>query len=175
VSAIATHFRSGQQDLEAEVTLDLPPQSLERLTEELFHFAATQADDVRVLLLHAGLVVMLIPAIVHQVQLIHKTALFQQLERAVYGDTVEFGILLLGHLEQTFRVQMFTRLVQQIHENLPLPGGADASFFEGTPDGLDGHNNSTYAQKWAGVNNVATKDNAAKDPKREQTKQNRIP
>jgi hypothetical protein len=69
---------------------------------------------------------------------------------------------------------MLTCLVQQIHEDLTLTGRANTTLFEGTPDGLNGHINSNYAQKWAGVNNVATRESAAHDPRKEHTKQNRI-
>ena len=43
--------------------------------------AAAQADDVRVLLLQAGFVIMLIAGVMHQVQLVHQAAFLEQFER----------------------------------------------------------------------------------------------
>src|SRR6266567_5000476 len=72
VRAVAADFSPRQYDLKPEMRLDLPPQSLQRIAEELLHFAAAQADDVGVLLFGAGLIVVLIAAVMHQVQLIHQ-------------------------------------------------------------------------------------------------------
>src|SRR5271155_836469 len=74
VSAVTAHFRSSQQDLEAEVTLDLLAHFLKRIPEELLDLAAAQADDVRVLLLQARFVIMLIAVMMHQIQLVHQAA-----------------------------------------------------------------------------------------------------
>src|SRR5438067_483167 len=59
VGAVAADLGAGQQDLEAEVALDLLAQALQRLAEEFLDLAAAEADHVRVLLLEARLVVVL--------------------------------------------------------------------------------------------------------------------
>ena len=63
VRAVAAHFGARQQDLKSEMAFDLLPQALQRLAEKFFHFAAAQADDVRVLLFQAGFVVVLVAPI----------------------------------------------------------------------------------------------------------------
>src|SRR5579864_9118871 len=120
VLAITAYLGARQHDLKTEMRFDLPPDSLKRLAEELFHFAASQADHVRVLLLSARLVVVLVAAIVHQVQLIHQTAFLQQLQRAIDSDAVELGVLLLGHLKQVLGVKMLAGFVDKLEQNLTL-------------------------------------------------------
>ena len=130
--AIAAHFGARQQHLKSEVALDLLAQPLQRLAEKLFHFAAAQADDVRVLLLQARFVVMLVAAIVHQVELIHQPAGLQHFQGAVDRDPVELRVLLLGHLEQALGIQMLAGLIDQFEQNLPLAGQADAPLLQRT-------------------------------------------
>ena len=62
--AIASHFGSRENDLKSEMGFDLAAQPLQRLAKKLFHLAATEANDVRVLLLAAGFVVMLLAGVV---------------------------------------------------------------------------------------------------------------
>src|SRR5947209_7238878 len=72
VRAVPADLRARQQNLKPEVTFDLLPQPLQWFAEKLFHLAAPQADDVRVFLFQLGFVVMLVAAIVHQVQLVNQ-------------------------------------------------------------------------------------------------------
>ena len=61
----------------SEIRNAIPPAPrifCKRLAEKFFHFAAAQADDVRVLLLEPRFVIMLIAAVVHQVELVHQAA-----------------------------------------------------------------------------------------------------
>src|SRR5262245_38368170 len=79
---IAADFGACEQNLESEVTLDLTSKPLQRLTEKLLYLAASQADHVRMLGLHARLVVVLIASVMHEVQLIDEAAVFEQLQCA---------------------------------------------------------------------------------------------
>ena len=128
--AVAAHLGAGQQHLEAEVLFDLLAQPLQGFAEELLHLAAAQADHVGVLLLHAGLVVVLVAVVVHQVQLIHQAPGLEHLEGAVDGDAVELGVLLLGELVEALGVQVRAGLVDQLEQNLALAGEAHALFLE---------------------------------------------
>src|SRR5260370_5524439 len=83
MGAIAAHLRSREHDLETELRLDLLPHAVQRLPKILFDAPAAQADDVRVFLLEACLVVVLVALVVHQVQLVHEAADLEQFERAV--------------------------------------------------------------------------------------------
>ena len=76
MSAVAADLRARQQDLKSEVAFDLLAQPLQGFAEKFLHFAAAQADDVRVLLFQAGFVVVLVAFVVHEIQLIHHAAGF---------------------------------------------------------------------------------------------------
>ena len=128
--AIAADLGARQQNLETEVALDLFAQALQRLAEKLFHLAAAQADDVRMLLLEAGLVVVLVAAVVHEVQLIHQTAGLQHLQRAIDGDPVQLRIFFLRHLIQPLGVEVLAGRIDQLEQNLPLAGEPNAPLFQ---------------------------------------------
>lgn len=128
--AIAADFRTGEQDLKPEMLFDLFAKFVQRLAEKFFHFAAPQANDMRVLLLQARLVEVLVAADVHQVEFVDKTTRLQHLEGAIDSDTVQLRILLLRHQIQPFGVQVLTGFVDQIEQNLSLPGKAYTAFFQ---------------------------------------------
>ena len=96
------------------MTFDLFAQPLQRFAEEFLYFAAPQADHVRVLLLHAGLVVVLIPGMMHQIQLVHKAAVLQHFQSAVYRHAVELGVFFFGQLEQAIGIQVLSCLIDQL-------------------------------------------------------------
>ena len=101
--AIAAHFRSRQHDLKSEMRFDLLAQPLQRFAEKLLHLAAAQADHVRMFLLAARFVVMLFARLMHQVQLVHQAAFFEQLQRPVNGHPVQLRIFLLRQLKSARR------------------------------------------------------------------------
>ena len=104
--AIAADLGPREHDLESEVRFHLPAHLLQRLAEKFLDFAAAQADDVRVLLLQASLVVMLVALEVHQIELVHQAAFFEQLQRAIDRDAIELGVFFLGQLIQALGVQV---------------------------------------------------------------------
>ena len=118
--AVPADFRAREGDLESELRLHLAADGLELFAEKLLDAAAAQADDVRVLLLQAGFVVMLFAFEVGQIQLVHQAAFLEQLQRAIDGDAVELGIFFLGHLIQTLGVQMQAGVVDQVEQQPPL-------------------------------------------------------
>src|SRR5262245_49501909 len=97
--AVAANLGSGNQNLKSKRRFHLPADLLERLPKKLLHAPATQADDMSVLLLQTGLVVMLIAAKMHEIEFVDQTALLQHLKGAVYSDPIELGVDLLGHLK----------------------------------------------------------------------------
>ena len=118
--AIAAHFGPRQHDLKAEMRFDLLAQALQRLAEKLLHFAAAEADHVRVFLLAPRFVVVLLAGLMHEIQLVHQAAFLQQLQRAVDGDAIQLRVLFLRQLIETFRVEMLARLVDEVEQDLPL-------------------------------------------------------
>src|SRR5712692_8640286 len=93
--AVPADLGSRQQNLEPEMTLDLFAKALKRLTEKFFDLTAAQADDVRVLLLEAGFVVVLVAAVMHQVELIDEAAGLEHFQGAIDGHPVDLRVLLL--------------------------------------------------------------------------------
>src|SRR5271156_3474523 len=71
VRAVTADFGSGEHNLEAEVRFNLTPQPLQRFSEELLDPAAAEADYVRMFLFRARLVIMLIAAVMHEVEFVH--------------------------------------------------------------------------------------------------------
>ncbi|HXJ41981.1 MAG TPA: hypothetical protein VNH18_22075 [Bryobacteraceae bacterium] len=112
---------------------DLAAEFLEWVAEELLHFAAAETDYVGMFLLAAGLVIMLFASLVHQVEFVHQTALFQQLQRAIHRYPVQFRIFFLGQLKKPFRIEVIARLVDEVEQDLALPRKADATFRKQVP------------------------------------------
>src|SRR5262249_15291908 len=137
--AVSAHFRSCQQNLEAEVRFDLAAEALQRIAEKLLDTPAAEADYVGVLLLGPRLVIVLVAAVVHQGELVDQAAFLQQFQRAVDCDAVELGILLLGHPEQVFRVQVLAGFVDQLEQNLALAGEPDTFIPERSADAVESH------------------------------------
>src|SRR6267378_1707730 len=75
VRAVAAHLGPRQKNVEAEMAFDLTPKPLQWLAEKFLYLAALEANYVRVFLLHARFVIVLIAAIVHEVQFIYQAAL----------------------------------------------------------------------------------------------------
>src|SRR5690606_25502884 len=68
--------------------------------------------------------------VMHQIKLIHQSALFEELQSAINGDTIEFGVFLLSQPIELLSIEMGTGLVDDIQQNLPLLSEADAPLFE---------------------------------------------
>ena len=127
IGAIAAHFRPRQHDLKPEMRFDLLAQALQRLAEKFFHFAAAEADHVRVFLLAARLVKVLLAGLVHQIEFIHQATFLEQLQRPVNSHAIQFWIFLFRQLIKTLGVEMLTCLVDQIQQDLALPCEADTA------------------------------------------------
>ncbi len=125
--AVAANLSAREDYLESEMRFNLFPELLERLAEEFFHFAAAQANNMRMFLLHARFVVMLVAANVHQVELVNQPALFQHLQRSVNGNAIQLRIALLGHDIQALGVQVLAGFVNKLEQYLPLAREADAA------------------------------------------------
>ncbi len=107
------------------MAFNLLAQALQRLAEEFLHAAAPQADHVSVLLLEAGFVIVLVAAVVHQVELVHQPARLQHLQRAIHRDAIDFRVAFLGHAIELVDIQVGARAVDQFEQNLALAGEAN--------------------------------------------------
>jgi len=120
MGAVAANLSARQNDLEAEVALDLLPHLLQKIPEELLNPAAAQANDVGVLLLEARFIVMLVAVVMHQVELVHEASSFEQLERAVDGDPIDSWILLASELIKALGIQVLPGLIDEVKQDLAL-------------------------------------------------------
>src|SRR5713226_2066917 len=137
--AVPADLGSRQQNLEPEMTLDLFAKALKRLTEKFFDLTAAQADDVRVLLLEAGFVVVLVAAVMHQVELIDEAAGLEHFQGAIDGHPVDLRVLLFGQLKQPLGIQMLARFIDQLEQNLALAREAYTPLFQRAFNGIEGH------------------------------------
>jgi hypothetical protein len=117
---IAAHFGPREHDLKPEMRFDLFAKALQWLAKKLFHFAAAEADHVRMLLLAPGLIIVLLPGLVHKIELVDQAALLEQLQCAVDGDAIQLRVFLFRELIKTLRVEMLARLVDEVEQDLPL-------------------------------------------------------
>ena len=130
---VSTHFGARENNLKSEMRFDLLAQALQGLAEELFHFAAGEANDVRMLLLAPRLVIVLFAGLMHEIEFVNQTAFLQQLQCPVNRDAIQLRIFFLRELEQTLRVQVLPGFIDEIEQDLPLPREAHAALGESVP------------------------------------------
>ena len=139
MGTVAANFGARQYDLKSEMLFDLAAQLGQWFAKKFFNFTASQADDVSVFLLQSGLVIMLIAALMHQVELVDESALFEHLQGAVDGDAIELRILLFGEFEKGVGVEVLAGFVDQFEKNFALPRQPDALLPERVFDAGRGH------------------------------------
>lgn len=120
VGAITSDFGAGEKNLETEMRFNLAAEPLQGITEILFDLAAAQANDVRVLLLHAGFVIVLVARPMHKIELVHKAGFLQHFQRPVDGDAIDLGVLLLREGVKTFGVEVQSGLIDEFQQDSPL-------------------------------------------------------
>ena len=72
---------------------------------------------------------MLLAGVVHEVQFVHQAVVFQHFERPIDSDAIQLGVDRLGTLVEVIGIQMLAGLVDQVQQDLPLPGHPDAAAF----------------------------------------------
>ena len=77
MGAVSADLSARQYNFKSEVRFHLLAHFLKRRPEIFFDFAAAEADDVRVLLLEARLIIMLIAGVVHEVELVDEPTFFE--------------------------------------------------------------------------------------------------
>lgn len=123
---VSADFGPREDNLKSEMRLDLLAQTLERLAEELFHFAAAKTDHVRMFLLAARFVVVLLAGLMHEVQLIDQATFLEQLQRPVDGNAIQLRIFFFRELIEALGIEVLTGLVDEVEQNFPLAGEAHA-------------------------------------------------
>jgi hypothetical protein len=75
---------------------------------------------VGVFLLATGFVVVLLAGLMHEVEFIHEAAFLEQLEGPVDGDSIQLRVFFFRELKEALRIQMLTRLVDEIKKDFAL-------------------------------------------------------
>ena len=122
IQAIAAHFRSGHGNFDAAIAFDLLLQLFVEAAFELAHFAAAQAGNVNVIARSVALVEMAVASQVQQIELVDQPLLFEQINGAIDRDAMNFGIDLLGLLQNFIRVQMARGRFHHLQQGAPLAG-----------------------------------------------------
>ncbi len=130
VGAITSDFGAGEENLETEKGFDLAAEPLQGITEILFDLAAAQTNDVRVLLLHAGFVIVLVARPVHEVELVHEAGFLQHFQRPVDGDAIDLGVLLLREGVETLGVEVQPGLIDKLQQYSPLARETHSPIFQ---------------------------------------------
>jgi hypothetical protein len=64
---------------------------------------------------------------VHEVELVYESALFEEFERSIDSDPVELRVLFLSELVETLGIQVEAGMVDQIQQDAPLASQPDAA------------------------------------------------
>jgi RNA polymerase sigma-70 factor, ECF subfamily len=127
---ITADLGAHQADLEAKGFFDFLADALQRIAKVFLHLAAAQANDMSVLALHAGFVIVLVAVFVEKIEFVDKTRFLEHLERAVNSYAVQLRICLPSPQIEGFGIQVLPALVNEIEQNLALPGEADATLLQ---------------------------------------------
>lgn len=130
VGAVAADFGADEGDLEAEGFFDFFADAGERVAEVFFHFAAAETDDVSVFALHARFVVVLVAVFVQEIEFVDEARFLEHFESAVDCDAIELGVGLASLEIESFGVEVLAALIDEIEQDLALPGEADALLLE---------------------------------------------
>jgi hypothetical protein len=102
-------------------------QLFERRTRVLQDRSALEAGQMAVVATGFGLVIMLLPFQVHQVQFVNQSLPFQQADGSVHGGTVDFRVLFPSKLEQLGGIQVTRGVLDEVDKQSSLGGDAYAS------------------------------------------------
>ncbi len=96
VVADAAYFGAGDGDTDVAVGGDLLFELFVKPRFEFADFAAAEAGYVDVIAWAVGFIIMAVPSEVQEVEFVDQTLAFQEVNGAIDGDEVDFGIDLLG-------------------------------------------------------------------------------
>ena len=82
------------------------------------------------LLFQPGFVIVLVAFKVHEVQLIHQSGFFEELEGPIDGDPIDPRVLVAGHCIELLGIEVISRTVDEIQQNLALARQSDSSLLQ---------------------------------------------
>src|SRR5258708_14335273 len=86
---VTADFESGDDDVEAAISLNLPLQSIEKVTLKFSNLATAQTCHVDVVALRAALVEVFLALHMHQVRFVNQSVSLEQSQGAIHPDPVD--------------------------------------------------------------------------------------
>jgi hypothetical protein len=131
IVADAADFGAGDGDLDVTVLGDLLFELLVETGLEFANFAAAEAGDVDMVAGPVSFVIVAIATEVEEVEFVDETFFFEQVDGAVDGDKMNFGVDFLGAFEDLVDVEVLLGSVHDLENDAALAGEADASVTKG--------------------------------------------
>jgi hypothetical protein len=131
VVADAAYFGARDGDLDVAVGGDLLFELLVETGFEFADFAAAETGDVDVIARAVGFVVMAIAAEVEEVELVDEALPFEEVDGAVDGDEMDFGIDFLGAFEDLVDIEMLLGRIHDLENDAALARKTNAALAEG--------------------------------------------
>jgi hypothetical protein len=123
----AAYFGAGDGDLDATVVGDLLHEVLVEARLELADFATADAGDMNVVARAMGFVIVTVAAEVQEVEFVDETFFFEEVDGAIDGDEVDFGIDLLGAIEDLIDIEVLLGRVHDLENHAALAGETNAA------------------------------------------------
>jgi len=127
VVADAADFGAGDGDLDVAIAGNL---LLELLVEARFEFAdlaAAETGDMDVIAGAVSFVVVAVAAKVEEIEFVDEALAFQEIDGAVDGNEVYFGVDFLGAIEDLIDVEMLLGGIHDLEDDAALAGEADTT------------------------------------------------
>ena len=147
--ADAADFGAGDGDLHFEVAGDLFLELLVEAGFKFADFATAEAGDMDMVARAVGFVVVAVAAEMEEVELVNEALALEEINGAIDGDEMDFGVDLLGALEDLVHVEMLFGIVHNLEDDAALAGKPDAAFAE---------NDLEAARSIGGIEAFATRD-----------------
>jgi hypothetical protein len=130
IVANAADFGARDGNPDVAVAGDLLFQLFVKAGFEFADFAATQTGDMDVVTRAVGFVIVAIAAEMKKIELVDETFFLEEVDSAIDGDQVDFGIDCLGALEDLVDVQVLFGRIHELKNDAALAGEANAAFTE---------------------------------------------
>jgi hypothetical protein len=128
--ADAADFGAGDSDVDVAVAGDLFFELFVETGFKFADFAAAKTGDMNVIARAVGFVIVAIAAEVEEVEFIDEALALEEIDGAVDGDEVDFGIDLLGAFENLVDIEMLLGGIHDLENDAALASDTDAALAE---------------------------------------------
>ncbi len=127
IVADAADFGAGDGDVEVTVAGDLLHELLVESGLEFADLAAADAGNMDMIAGAVGFVVVAVAAEMEEIEFVDETFFFEELDRTVDGDEMDFRTDLLGAIEDLIDVEVLLGGIHDLQNNAALAREADAA------------------------------------------------